>query len=182
MFGPLMSTVTILGKPVTLKYGATRPSIDAPNAVIDMAAVIDGVSWSDAQDRLLTAMRTITVFRSSVPFGLWTMTRSFCDQKNATFYWLDTEIAAYPDPQTMACYYAHDCAHLLQYWQSGIAQSADDEVAREVAACDLQIEVAKAMNVPAYVVEFLTNYRNDPAAIKARIGSGEDRCARYSYV
>ena len=66
----------------------------------------------------------------------------------------------------------HDCWHVVQFKASGAAVEMDERVAREVDALDRQIEVARALDCYQADIDYLTDFRNNPAAIRARLEQG----------
>jgi len=168
----------ILGKDLVLTYppalALTAVSAQAMGAVINSHAAMYGPSEAAA----FQALNAITLFSGSINFNDEQMSRSFTDQKTGTFYWLDTEIALYLSAPVMACYFFHDCWHMVQFKQDdGPAATLSDEINREVDAVARQVVVGGKLGVPQYVLDFLTKYGNDRAAIATRIGQGVNSCA-----
>lgn len=175
-----MDAVTILKSAVPYRFlvGASPA-----NAAIDrdalrgelaaMAAAVNAVAWAPPLADAFAAMRAITVFVGAVPFGQAMLQRPFTDQATADFYWQADEFAQEWTPAYRATYFLHDCWHVIQYQRDGgSAKTVDEMVQREVEAVDMQIAAARNLACDDQFINFLTNYRNNDAAIRERLQSG----------
>jgi hypothetical protein len=168
----------ILGAQVALTLDPSLKDEDkidkAVATAIAMAKVINAaqVKLTPEEMKSFVGIKQLVLFESK-KFEGRTMTRSFMDQKHATFFYeVDEFLAPFQTPERLATYYFHDSWHLQQFLNSGHLAGGEEEVEREVDATRRQIEVGKHLGCDQTLLDFLVSYAEDRAAIRMRIASG----------
>ena len=178
-----MFVITVLGKQLPCLFDSSITDQaklhGAASDVVEMANRINAGQWSQAQTNAFLGTDRIVFFETVMWHGA-AMTRPFMDQEAATFYWeIDEFLTDGVDGPRRPTFFFHDCWHLAQYRKlGGPAKNLTDEVDREVDATDRQIECATVLGCDQPFLDYLTAYRNDRAAIEARIGAGYEPGAK----
>lgn len=134
----------------------------------------DAPGWLPAQREAFNLMKKIVFFRGTIVVDGYDLSRPGSSQATAVFYWEVGEFLKVADAGVRANTLFHDCWHVAQYEAAGNrgAVEMDERVEREVDALNKQIEVATALKCYQADIDYLVAFRDDPAAIRARLEQG----------
>ena len=174
-----MASTNILGKKLPIDFGGSDvTNIVAKDELIaqadKMAALINGIDWSDDQRAAFTAMDRIVFFKGEVSVNSWRVSRPCCDEDDATFYWEVGEFLQNQDADVHANTLFHDCWHVMQFRRAGNKYAADEHerVQREIDAINRQIEVARKLGCSDLEIAYLEGFRDSQSRIELRLAQG----------